>query len=369
VLQQTSRFDTALNEPTVCAFEDGWRLLSGQIKWEQLYGKAYSRFQKVVSINREISILNFVHELRDLKRMFHIWSRQLSFLLNIANGHLNLKYGWKPFIQDVISIWQALSKSQKQLKLLLEREGTIRYFRTKLNSYGDLFDVLPVDHGPYGSSPVIRCSDNVADGLVPIAATSSIKNPTKMPVRCIVKYSYGLPKVSLAQAKLRAHLEAFGLTMDPQIVWDAIPFSFVVDWFWRVGDWLHDLLSVATYPVELRIHEAAFSYSPIQVTVCAATYTIGDITASPPSQAVVPVTYEGKRFYRHRHLPSKDDLLYSGWARNLLDKVLTGTALVFTNTNRTHIKTKPLPRNSGRRRYISSTQVPGNWLQSASKWA
>jgi hypothetical protein len=362
-------YDAALEVPRICAYDDGWRLLSGQIKWERIYEKAYSRFQKVVSINREISILNFLHELKDLKRMFHIWSRQLTTLLNIANGHLNLKYGWKPFIQDVVSIWNALHKSQKKLKKLLENEGKIRRFRTKLNSFGELFDVLPVDHGPYGGPTSIRCIDNVQDGFVPIAALSYVKDP-RVVVTCTIKYSYGLPKISLAQAKLRALLGAFGLEIDPQIIWDAIPFSFVVDWFWRVGDWLHDVLSIAAYPVELRIHEACFVYSPFQVTTCTAVYPLGDITAIPPSQAFVPVTYEGKRFHRHRHLPSRSDLSYSGWAWNVLDKVLTGTALVFTNTTKQRIRTLPLPR--GRKKYAHvrfGVKIPDLWTISAARWA
>jgi len=367
VLQSTARYE--FDRPTVCAYDDGWRLLSGQIKWERIYEKAYSRFQKVVSINREISILNFLHELKDLKRMFHIWSRQLTTLLNIANGHLNLKYGWKPFIQDVVSIWEALHKSQKKLKKLLENEGKIRHFRTKLNTFGELFDVQPCDHGPYGGDVFIRCVDNVEDGFVPILATSAVKDP-RVVVTGTIKYSYGLPRISVAQAKLRAILEAFGLAIDPQIIWDAIPFSFVVDWFWRVGDWLHDVLSIATYPVELRIHEACFVYSPFQVTTCTAVYPLGDITAVPSQQFFCSVVYKGKRFHRHRHLPSRDDLSYSGWARNVLDKVLTGTALVFTNTTRQRIKTVRLPRGKakyGHKRY--GVKIPDLWLQSAARWA
>jgi hypothetical protein len=38
--------------------------------------------------------------------------------------------------------------------------------------------------------------------------------------------------------KMGAWLDSLGINMNPEIIWDLIPFSFVVDWFIKVGDWL-----------------------------------------------------------------------------------------------------------------------------------
>lgn len=47
---------------------------------------------------------------------------------------------------------------------------------------------------------------------------------------------------------LRALMDSLGFELNPRILWDAIPFSFVLDWFFGVGSWLeshkHDTLEL-----------------------------------------------------------------------------------------------------------------------------
>jgi hypothetical protein len=54
--------------------------------------------------------------------------------------------------------------------------------------------------------------------------------------RATVKYRYTLdvPDVS----KFKASLDALGIRLDPSIIWNAIPFTFIVDWFVSVSNFL-----------------------------------------------------------------------------------------------------------------------------------
>jgi hypothetical protein len=183
--------------------------------------------------------------------------------------------------------------------------------------------------------------------------------------------------MSNLQAEIKGFCAAFGLAFDPQIIWDAIPFSFVVDWFWQVGDWLHDKLSLDPFPVVLRIHEACFTINTKQVTTCVGNPQIGDLETEPERREPVMVTLKGKRFLRHLHYPSESDLTYAGWSRNELEKVLTGALLVFTNTKK-HGKVKRLPRRirgpkrPPRTKYTREIAVGIQqyirWSHSAAKW-
>jgi hypothetical protein len=47
-----------------------------------------------------------------------------------------------------------------------------------------------------------------------------------------------LPQYSKWLATTLAFLDAVGLNANPRIIWDALKYSFVVDWFARVGDHL-----------------------------------------------------------------------------------------------------------------------------------
>ncbi len=37
---------------------------------------------------------------------------------------------------------------------------------------------------------------------------------------------------------LAAYLDALGFELNPRIIWDAVPFTFVLDWFFGIGSWL-----------------------------------------------------------------------------------------------------------------------------------
>jgi hypothetical protein len=53
-----------------------------------------------------------------------------------------------------------------------------------------------------------------------------------------MEYKYSLPSMSEAEAKLNGYLDTLGLKLDPSIVWNAIPFSFIVDWVIDVSGFL-----------------------------------------------------------------------------------------------------------------------------------
>jgi len=51
-------------------------------------------------------------------------------------------------------------------------------------------------------------------------------------------YSYSIPGVSGVRRKIRGWLDSFGVRFDPAVVWNATPFSFVVDWLVDIGGFL-----------------------------------------------------------------------------------------------------------------------------------
>jgi hypothetical protein len=53
-----------------------------------------------------------------------------------------------------------------------------------------------------------------------------------------MKYVYTAPDLLEWCDKLKAILDILGLRLTPSKIWEAIPFSFVVDWFIRIGDFL-----------------------------------------------------------------------------------------------------------------------------------
>lgn len=53
-----------------------------------------------------------------------------------------------------------------------------------------------------------------------------------------VEYSYTLSTYQRENALLHGFLDALGVNFDPRIIWNAIPWSFAVDWVLGVNQWL-----------------------------------------------------------------------------------------------------------------------------------
>lgn len=55
----------------------------------------------------------------------------------------------------------------------------------------------------------------------------------------VMRYHYRLPpEVHRAAGQMAGFLDILGINANPAIIWNAIPFSFIVDWFYDVGDFL-----------------------------------------------------------------------------------------------------------------------------------
>lgn len=57
-----------------------------------------------------------------------------------------------------------------------------------------------------------------------------------------------------------AYLDAFGVNLNPAIIWNAIPWSFVVDWLLGVSRWL-DNNKIAFMEPQINIHRYLWSIS------------------------------------------------------------------------------------------------------------
>jgi hypothetical protein len=90
-----------------------------------------------------------------------------------------------------------------------------------------------------------------------------------------------------------------GFRGDPRIVWNAIPFSFVIDWVLKVGDWLSQF-DEGAFPVRLTILDACVSrkftlsckflhkYTPSTAwTSSGGDFTFGEVTQKIYERSVI----------------------------------------------------------------------------------
>jgi len=119
---------------------------------------------------------------------------------NIPHRWLELQYGWKPLMSDVQGACEALDRR--------ERDGQA-YYCTAVGKAKD----EKITRTRYG---------------VDIYQDVEIKEQFS----CIVKLFYYL------QNPLVATFASLGITNPAELIWERVPYSFVVDWFLPVGSWL-----------------------------------------------------------------------------------------------------------------------------------
>jgi len=174
----------------------------------------------------------------------------------ISGMWLEVSFGWKPLLQDIF----------KSAELLASR---YQDDKTRYSAKGVGEDTLTVRCAVYPHPDV---SYFISPDLK--AGTSTVKTITKL----IAEYS-----ISSAD---RIKMAETGITNPLLVAWDAVPLSFVVDWFLPVNNWLKQLDTYSGFTLAAvkrvqftRVHTQVSSNQNVGRTTVGA-YTYFDIRMS-----------------------------------------------------------------------------------------
>jgi len=192
--------------------------------WQDL--SEYALQSMVPSFREDISLVNFLLELKDLKRIPDLWSRRRTFLKNVANAHLNYKFGIAPLVSDITKLVEALGSFDRKIKRLEAGQGKaqVTHYATSV-------------HVPKPAAARVLYDEGGGEYQVKFKSIW-LEKPK---YHASMTYVYKLPDLGVASNRAKALLDNLGVRPDLQIVWNAIPFSFLIDWFSQVGDFLGSL--------------------------------------------------------------------------------------------------------------------------------
>jgi hypothetical protein len=159
-----------------------------------------------------------------------------------SDAYLAWKFGLAPMLSDVLQLQVAIYSIRRELNNLRQNANKklISHYRAAIGS-------------PYGDSDVTSpWSASYQNWFV--GGTQGRRRVT-YPVRqfnASMEYSYSLDSsIGDAEMEIRALADAFGVNFNPRILWAAIPWSFVVDWFVGVGRWLDQFKQRNIEPVTI----------------------------------------------------------------------------------------------------------------------
>jgi hypothetical protein len=168
----------------------------------------------------------------------------------VAGTNLQWSFNVSPLLSDIRALSGAVTAAKKQLNQLRIGEGKIlrsHYVRPLVESYKGSVQ-------SYEQSPASYI--DVAGGAPQtIVRSSTYDNPS---FHATMAYAYTIRHSPGLDDETAALLDVLGVNSNPAILWNAIPWSFVVDWFVGVSQWLDRFKTSQLEPVTL-IYDYCYS--------------------------------------------------------------------------------------------------------------
>jgi len=286
------------------------------------------------NIKSNLSLVNSVIELKDfaslpktligLKNFLFLGGKTIREFFRVgSDAYLQMQFNIKPVLSDVSGIYQALRQVEARMNELITRSGSVRcdHRSHNIKEFDDLDDSFDYTIGSY---PAVLggCRSH----------RRVLNRPTQFHV--MIEYNYNYTQYQREHARVLALLDYFGVNLNPAIVWNAIPWSFLVDWTVGVSRWL-DQFKIQNMSPVINIRRCLWSVKRSRVATSA--FTLG--LTQPPTPPLVHseqtpgLTYTESAYKRGLFMPSLSSLTASGLTSS---EVSLGAALVLAKRRRRH---------------------------------
>jgi len=231
--------DDALSNGYLIPSESLFRLLaplptSGQC--DEFFDKAYATFNEQIPL--EVSLLNFIWELREIQDLIPKIERSIT--RTASGGFLWWKFGIKPMLSDLKKLWLLSETVKARLEFLRKTRGQ----RVRLGCYAKFEPSLTTYDVMNWASQRLYLKQS---------SFSSV-------MRAGGFLTHQLEGLDDALSEVKAFAAALGLNNPAAVVWEAIPYSFVLDWFGRFQE-LIGKLAIQPFAGKWEVDDVSYSHS------------------------------------------------------------------------------------------------------------
>lgn len=227
----------------------------------------------------------FVAEMRDFPRLVRLAGRTL--LQKGASANLSYHFGWKPLISDLLKMFNfqaTVAKRVTELERLYQKGGIKRRMSLTETTVTETGSETTILSNPwYARTKGIPTTSTVRRSW---GTCRWVPNGTSYPrthmqrVNAARKYALGLHPSQITQN-----------------VWEALPWSWLVDWFGNVGSFL-----------QASNNSIAKTHGRINIMITTETTRTYKVTSKPAWATLSPSTPEQKTIYKSRDLQSGPSL-------------------------------------------------------------
>jgi hypothetical protein len=239
-----------------------------------------------------------------------------------ADGYLQAQFNIFPLLSDIAGVKSAIQNTLHQINKLRQREGkrNTRHFTENLRDVfednEDTTDYVIPDGSFVGSNRARRYVYHTDPKFV-----------------ASIQYSYSLPGLPEHVQNLAGLLDALGVNLTPKIIWNAIPWSFVVDWVLGVNQAIDRFGTRNLEPV-VNIHKFCYSVK-VQRSV-STSIELGHDSPVGPSVWQSVCTVNEKAYVRKNVYLDADDLYRSLSLSGLSPKEFSLAGALFASRIKKH---------------------------------
>jgi hypothetical protein len=299
-------------------------------------------------VKAELSLVNSVIELKDFKslprtisnikalasRLIKIKANMRKTLKQItkssADGYLQAQFNILPLLSDISGIHAALSRHERRVNDLVTRAG-----RPQNKHFAYKWQELPAstEDGVKSGTCRFRYQKYPVMNNFTYTFTSRIRRwsysePTIFHAQ--IQYNYNYTEYQREHARVLALLDSLGVNFNPAIIWNAIPWSFVVDWVFGVSRWLNQF-TIAHMEPQINIRRYLWSVKRVRRIVVEHTMPDTSLPGSPLNPWVPYPIVNESAYRRVVGLPSMSSIISSGLSSK---EVSLGAALVVARKRR-----------------------------------
>jgi hypothetical protein len=144
--------------------------------------------------------------------------------VSLSRSYLTFKFGYESMVRAVMQFVPSPERIAKHINRFIERNGKKATFRSQLG-YRD-----EATGGP-----------SIGYDLFPweILRRDHLSGHRDVNIRCVANFSIDFPDIDTPKFRSRLMTERLGVYPSPSDLYDLIPWTWLIDWFSGLGDYIH----------------------------------------------------------------------------------------------------------------------------------
>lgn len=156
---------------------------------------------------------------------------ELKKFRNLGSEYLNSVFGWAPFVRDLQGMYNLMQSIDKRMsQIVKDNNRGIRRRMELVNENSTTESAFAVYSFPFVN--VNGAAPNWPTGFTSYSVRTTITRRQWFSAR----YRYHIQDVNSWQWDLRARAALFGVLPTPELLWEVLPWSWMIDWFSNMGD-------------------------------------------------------------------------------------------------------------------------------------